>query len=135
MASSSRFADPVTDAKEKEIRSKAIPDKTKATTDWEMKAWTDWACSRLISPADVVSRVLPTTPLLDILQVIWLTGWENLCLRCANRMAVSIHRNPYIMLWFAASKDFITKMNATILIHYVLLMKDLEIFEAPSMQK
>ncbi len=66
MASSSRFADPVTDAKEKEIRSKAIPDKTKATTDWGMKAWTDWACSRLISPADVVSRVLPTTPLLDM---------------------------------------------------------------------
>ncbi len=60
MASSSRFADPVTDAKEKEIRSKALPDKTKATTDWGMKAWTDWACSRLISPADVVSRVLPT---------------------------------------------------------------------------
>ncbi len=56
------------------------------------------------------------------------------CLRCANRMAVSIHRNPY-MLWFAASKDFITKMNATILIHYVLLMKDLENFEPPSMLK
>ncbi len=31
-----------------------------------MKAWTDWACSRLISPANVVSRVLPTTLLLDM---------------------------------------------------------------------
>ncbi len=63
------------------------------------------------------------------LQVIWRTGWEILCLRCANRMAVSIHRNLY-MLWFAASKDFITKMNAMILIHYVQLMKNLECMHA-----
>ncbi len=68
MASSSRFADPVSDQKQKERRSKAVPGKTKATTDWGIKAWTDWACSRVITPGDVgvVSRVLPTTPLLDM---------------------------------------------------------------------
>ncbi len=58
MVSLSRFTDPVTDAKEKEIRSKASLARRKQT-------WTDWVCSRLISPVDVMSRVLPTTPLLD----------------------------------------------------------------------
>ena len=72
IASFSRFVDPVTDAKEKEILSKAI--------------WTDWACSRLISPADQQSR----SHYWICLQLIWLTGWETLC---ANYMAMSI--------WFA----------------------------------
>ncbi len=62
----SRFAAPVTDANEKEMRSLAISGKTKATIDWRMKAWADWAFARQISPADVESRVIPTTPLLDM---------------------------------------------------------------------
>ncbi len=66
MSSSTRFRGPVTDADEKEMRSKAIPGKTKATTDWGMKDWTDWAVARQISPADVDSRVLLTTPLLNM---------------------------------------------------------------------
>ncbi len=93
--------------------------------DWLGMFSTDFPCWCCVSS-------FTNNPYWICLQVIWLTGWENLCLRCANRMAVSIHRNK---LWFAASKDFITKMNATILIHYVLLMKDLEIFKAPSMLK
>ena len=59
------------------IRSKAI--------------WTDWACSRLISPADQQSR----SHYWICLQLIWLTGWETLC---ANYMAMSI--------WFALLESY-----------------------------
>ncbi len=62
MASLSRFADP-------EGYNLKLPWKDESNyTDWRMKAWTDWAYSRLISPADIVTRVLPTTSLLHMPQ-------------------------------------------------------------------
>ena len=39
-----RFGEPVSDAKEVSLR--AIPDNTKASTEWGFRIWNEWATSR-----------------------------------------------------------------------------------------
>ena len=46
MAVSSRFASPVNDATEEQLRLTRIPEKTKSATAWGIRVWTDWATAR-----------------------------------------------------------------------------------------
>ena len=46
MAESSRFAFPVNDATEEQLRLTRIPEKTKSTTAWGIRVWNDWATAR-----------------------------------------------------------------------------------------
>ena len=62
----SRFADPVSDNRESELRSSAVPEKTKATTQWGVRVWRDWAQARITLPTDLVNRVAPCSPLMDM---------------------------------------------------------------------
>ena len=48
------FATPVSDSKEFELRSTAIPQKIKSQTFWGIKLWNEWASTR-------VQNVLPAT--------------------------------------------------------------------------
>ncbi len=60
----SRFAEPVSDDAELDLRATAVPANTKATTDWGIRVWKEWAESR---PGEVgSSRALVTTPLLEL---------------------------------------------------------------------
>ena len=62
----SRFAALGSDSKELQLRAYAIPEKTKSNTNWGMRVWTEWAITRVSSPVDLESRLVPTTPLLDM---------------------------------------------------------------------
>ena len=61
-----RFVGPVSDAEEVSLRAGAIPNNTKATTDWGIRVWDEWAGSRAMKAACVYGIVPLTTPLLDI---------------------------------------------------------------------
>ena len=62
----SRFAAPVSDSKELQLRANAIPEKIKSNTNWWTSVWTERAIARVSSPVDLESRLVPTTPLLDM---------------------------------------------------------------------
>ena len=47
-----RFSEPVSDAKEVSLRAGAIPDNTKASTEWGIRIWNEWATSRATAVAD-----------------------------------------------------------------------------------
>ena len=60
----SRFAGPVSDESELQIRGTAVPVKTKAATEWGIRIWNEWSSQR---PPSFVSGVVPvTTTLLEI---------------------------------------------------------------------
>ena len=60
-----RFGEPVSDAKEVSLRAGAIPDNTKASTEWGIRIWNEWATSRATAVA--AGRIAPlTTPLLEM---------------------------------------------------------------------
>ena len=60
----SRFATPVSDEAELEIRGTAIPAKTRAATEWGLRIWNEWASCR---PPSLVNGVLAVdTPLLQM---------------------------------------------------------------------
>ena len=59
-----RFASPVSDTDEVVLRGNAIPGKTKATTEWGMRVWNDWASSRVTKTDRTRADV--TTPLLQM---------------------------------------------------------------------
>ena len=60
-----RFAKPVSDDQEASLRSTAVPTNTKATTDWGIRLWEEWASNR---PRDGSSNHVPaSTPLLQML--------------------------------------------------------------------
>lgn len=61
-----RFGEPVSDAEEVSLRAGAIPNNTKSTTDWGIRAWNEWAASRLTTVAGVHGIVPLTTPLLEM---------------------------------------------------------------------
>ena len=63
----SRFAAPVSDSKELQLRANAIPEKTKSNTNWGMRVWTEWAIARVSSPLDLESRLVPTTTICEAL--------------------------------------------------------------------
>ena len=46
-----RFGGPVSDAKEVSLRAGAIPDNTKASTEWGIWIWNEWATSRATAVA------------------------------------------------------------------------------------
>ena len=56
----SRFAPPVSDSAELELRSAAVPSKTKKSTEWGMRLWQEWAKVR----ETVAGKASPTTPIL-----------------------------------------------------------------------
>ena len=62
MASTSRFAAPVTDSDELELRATAIPTNTKHSTDWGIRVWQEWAGSRAAQDGGILDPL--TTPLL-----------------------------------------------------------------------
>ena len=64
MASSSRFAAPVTDNNELELRATAIPTNTKHCTDWGIRVWQEWAGSRAAQDGGILDPL--TTPLLQL---------------------------------------------------------------------
>ncbi len=82
MSSSTRFRGPVTDADEKEMRSKAIPGKTKATTDWG-GGWKLGMTRHLLDryPQLKFNLEFYQQPHYWIcLQMIWPTGWGKFVL-------------------------------------------------------
>ena len=60
----SRFAQPERDADELQVRAGALPENTKATTDWGIRVWDEGASSRVASECDGVVAV--TTALLEM---------------------------------------------------------------------
>jgi len=60
----SRFAQPVSDADELQVRAGTLPENTKATTDWGIHVWDEGASSRVASEHDGVIAV--TTALLGM---------------------------------------------------------------------
>ena len=45
----SRFAQPVSDVDEINVRTSAPPENTKASTQWGMRVWSEWATSQVTS--------------------------------------------------------------------------------------
>ena len=67
MAASTRFIEPVSDVAEASLRAGAIPSNTKASTEWGIRVWDEWAACRKISTAGVDGVVPVNTPLLQML--------------------------------------------------------------------
>ena len=65
MAESSRFASPVNDATEKQLRLTHIPEKTKSSTIWGIHIWSDWATARA-STTETAGHVPVSTLLLQM---------------------------------------------------------------------
>ena len=63
---SARFAAPVSDSNEAELRSSAVPQKTKSVTEWGIKIWNEWAAARAGSTENPEDRVGPETSLLQM---------------------------------------------------------------------
>ena len=55
-----RFGGPVRDAEEVSLRAGAIPNNTKATTDWGICVWNEWPASRATTIAGI-QGILPLT--------------------------------------------------------------------------
>ena len=71
MAQSSRFASPVNDATEEQLRYTRIPEKTKSATAWGIRVWSEWATARA-SKGEMAGRA----PLLQM-QVEDLAYWMS----------------------------------------------------------
>ena len=62
-----RFAAPVSDTTEEELRLTRIPQKTKQLTEWGVRAWNEWAATRGASSSEPVTDHVPvTTPLVQM---------------------------------------------------------------------
>ena len=59
-----RFAHAVHDSQEAKLRESAMPEKTRANTQWGMRVWSEWASNR--DPKEEGSRSPVTTPLLEM---------------------------------------------------------------------
>ena len=53
MATTSRFAAPLTDLMELAIRCRSVLCKTKACTEWRIKEWSDWASATTAASVDI----------------------------------------------------------------------------------
>ena len=62
----SRFKEPVSDAFEEEMRTNAVPDKTKAVTAWGIGIYTEWAAHRASKTSSVSGVRDLETPLLSM---------------------------------------------------------------------
>ena len=56
-----RFAAPVSDTTEEELRLTRIPQKTKQLTEWGVCAWNEWAATRGASSSEAVTDHVPVT--------------------------------------------------------------------------
>ena len=72
MAASTRFIEPVSDVAEASLRAGAIPSNTKASTEWGIRVWEEWAACRKISTAGIDGVVPVNTPLLPADLAYWL---------------------------------------------------------------
>ena len=61
-----RFTEPVSDALEEEMRTNAVPDKTKAVTAWGIGIYTEWATQRASKKSSVSGICDLETPLLSM---------------------------------------------------------------------
>ena len=75
MAESSRFASPVNDATEEQLRLTRIPEKSKSATAWGIRVWNDWATARA-SMVETAGHAPVGTPLLQM-QVEDLAYWMS----------------------------------------------------------
>ena len=75
MAQSSRFASPVNDATEEQLRYTRIPEKTKSATAWGIRVWSEWATARA-SKGETAGRA-PVDTLLLQMQVEDLAYWMS----------------------------------------------------------
>ena len=80
MAESSRFASPVNDATEEQLRLTRIPEK--ALTAWGIRVWSDWATVRA-STVETAGHASVGTPLLQM-QVEDLAYWTSKFVRKAD---------------------------------------------------
>lgn len=60
------FVQPVSDADEIQVHASARPGNTKASTDWGIRVWSEWAASRVTADAHREGVVLVTTVLLEM---------------------------------------------------------------------
>ena len=60
----SRFAAPVTDEAEEELRKGAVPTKTRCATEWGVRVWSQWASNR--QPLVSAGHVPVSTPILQM---------------------------------------------------------------------
>ena len=63
-AESSRFASPVNDDTENQLRLTRIPEKTKSSTAWGIRVWSDWATAR--STIETAGHAPAGTPLVQM---------------------------------------------------------------------
>ena len=61
-----RFAQPVSDADEIQVRASALPGNTKASTDWGIRVWSEWPASRVTADVHREGVVPVTTALLEM---------------------------------------------------------------------
>ena len=64
-AETRRFAAPVSDSKELELCSTAVPQKTKSQTA-RTKVWSEWASTRVQNAPPASNQVSPATPLCNL---------------------------------------------------------------------
>ncbi len=63
----SRFAEPVCDFDEVELRESAVPRNIKATAEWGIRVWREWSAQRATCfPTNGLGVVSTTTPLLEM---------------------------------------------------------------------
>ena len=56
-----RFAAPVSDTTEEELRLTRIPQKTKQLTEWGVRVWNEWAATCGASSSEAVTDHVPVT--------------------------------------------------------------------------
>ena len=62
-AETGKFAAPVSDSKELELRPTAIPQNTKSQSVWGIKDWSEWASARVQNAPPASNWACPMTPL------------------------------------------------------------------------
>ena len=75
MAESSRFASPINDATEEQLRLTRIPEKIKSAITWGIREWSDWATVQA-STVETAGDTPVSTPLLQM-QVEDLAYWMS----------------------------------------------------------
>ena len=89
MAELSRFASPVNDTTEEQLRLTCIPEKTKRATAWGIRIWSDWATARA-STVETAGHVPGGTQLLQM-QVEDLAYWMSKFVLEARKVDGSEH--------------------------------------------
>ena len=90
------FAQPVSDVDELQVRAGALPENTKARTDWGIRVWDEWASSRVASEHD--GDVAVTTALLEMPPADLAYWMGKFCVRSPQEGWTGVPAKEYLQL-------------------------------------